>query len=128
MSSAFTETPKNATFPSQGPAFAQSFGGDVAMAVLREIQSDLREMRSDLSEMRRDVTELKVGVTELRVDVKHLTTTTESIERRVEIVERKVEVMVNWKFAVFGGAAVLAVLWGIFKALAGYVHFGSMGG
>lgn len=66
-------------------------------------------------------------MTELRVDVKHLNSTNESIEGKVETVERKVEVLVNWKNAVFGGAAVVAVLWGIFKALSGYVHLGPMG-
>lgn len=113
MPSTNTEKLKDAAVPLPGAAFVQSLGGDFAMGMLVE--------------MRRDMTELKVGVAELRVDVKHLTTTTESINGKVVILERKVEALVNWKNRVFGGVAVLVVLWGIFKALSGFVHFVPIG-
>jgi hypothetical protein len=91
------ETPSNSTLPPPGSTFGQTFSGDLAMSMLLEMHR---------------------GVTELKIEVKHLTTATESLKA-------KVESLVTWKNAVFGGAAVLAILWGIFKGLAGYVHFGS---
>nr|WP_063571524.1 hypothetical protein [Luteibacter rhizovicinus] len=102
------ETPKNDVAQPKGST--QSLSGDVAMSMLLEVQ--------------RGVTDLKIGLTELKVDVKHLTTTTESIREKVETLEGKVESLVRWKSGVFGGVAVLAVLWGIFKAFSGYVHLG----
>jgi hypothetical protein len=98
MPATLTETLKNGSVTPPGTAFSQLLSGDVAMSMLLEVQR---------------------GVTELKVDVKHLTTTTESIKGKVEI-------LVNGKNGVLGGVAVLAVLWGIFKALSGYVHIGPM--
>jgi hypothetical protein len=105
MPATLTETLKNGSVTPPGTAFSQLLSGDVAMSMLLEVQC---------------------GVTELKVDVKHLTTTTESIKGKVEILKAKVEILVNGKNGVLGGVAVLAVLWGIFKALSGYVHIGPM--
>jgi hypothetical protein len=105
MPATLTETLKNDSVTPPGATFGQLLSGDIAMSMLLEVQR---------------------GVTELKVDVKHLTTTTESIKGKVEILEGKVEILINWKSGVLGGVAVLAVLWGIFKALSGYVHIGPM--
>lgn len=105
MPATLTETLTNDSVTPPGATSGQLLGGGVAMSMLLEVQR---------------------GVTELKVNVKHLTTTTESIKGKVEILEGKVETLVNWKNGVLGGVAVLAVLWGIFKALSGYVYIGPM--
>jgi len=90
---------------------------------------DAMEKRFDVSmgmllELQRSMVDLNVGVIELKVGARHLTTTAESIQGNVDILAKKVEVLVNWKNAVFGGVAVLAILWAIFKAFSDYVHIG----
>jgi hypothetical protein len=77
-------------------AHDQTLNGDAAMSMLLEVHR---------------------GMTVLEVEVKHLTAATDSIKG-------KVESLVSWKNGIFGGAAVLAVLWGIFRTFSGFVHIG----
>jgi hypothetical protein len=102
--------------------FAPAPGGDLSYAILLQLKDALPRIEVELSRFKDSVPRIEMELGRVKDSIPRIETELKHLRGLAEATREDVDSLKAWKTLILGGAAVLGILFGLYKATAASVH------
>ncbi|MGA7439484.1 MAG: hypothetical protein WBW32_15300 [Luteibacter sp.] len=110
------------TFKPSIDARAPVLSSDLSSAILFQLKDALPRIETELSRLKDAIPRIETELSKLKDATPRIETELKHLRKLAEATRQDVDALKTWKTLVLGGAAVLGILLGLYKATAASVH------